>query len=119
ERLAQHEPGVLDEVMRIDGQVAGSVQHQVEARIPRDLLQHVVQKSESGRDVDPSAAGELDGGGELRLLALPRDPGLLLTQAAPRLRGRVRQALPSPRAGRLLRAESPGRLGSGSRRWCA
>ena len=56
--LAERDADVLDRVVLIDVEVAGGVQREVEAAVPREQLQHVIEKTDAGADVVASLAVE-------------------------------------------------------------
>ena len=69
----ERDPGVLDGVVLVDLQVALAVDPQVERGVLRQRLQHVIEKGDPGRDLRVSAAVQLDGDVQIRLLRLARD----------------------------------------------
>jgi len=68
DRLADDIAGVLGGVMKIDVKIALRIQLQVDQAVPRQLLQHVVKKSDPGRHLIGAAAVEIDGTADLRFL---------------------------------------------------
>ena len=73
QRLAEHDAGVLGGVVVVDVQVALGAQRDVDQAVARELLQHVVEKADAGRDVVLAGAVELDGGGDPGLLGVAFD----------------------------------------------
>ena len=47
-RLAERDAEVLDGVVLIDVEIAGRLQRQVEAAVPREQLQHVIEEADAG-----------------------------------------------------------------------
>src|SRR5690606_20296792 len=68
ERGAQRERGVLDRVVGVDVQVALGLHGQVEQTVLAELGQHVVEEADTGTDLDPSGAVEVDLDQHRRLL---------------------------------------------------
>jgi hypothetical protein len=61
EGLAEHDAGVLDRVMAIDVEIALGLHREVEAAVAPELVEHVVEERQAGRDVDDAgAAVEVD-----------------------------------------------------------
>ena len=50
-RLAERDADVLDGVVLIDVEIARRLQRQVEAAVPREQLEHVVEEADAGADV--------------------------------------------------------------------
>ena len=55
----------------------------VDQRMAGELLQHVVEEADAGRDVVGAGAVEIDGGRDLGLLGLARDGRLPLHEISP------------------------------------
>src|SRR5438132_13287880 len=51
--LAEHDAGILDEVMCIYMDIAGAAEVEVEPSIPRDLFEQMGEASEAARDIAP------------------------------------------------------------------
>ena len=66
-RLAERDAEILDGVMLIDVEIAGGVDLQVEAAVPREQLQHVIEKADAGADVVAALAFERERQRDLRL----------------------------------------------------
>ena len=60
ERLAEADGDVFDRVVRVDVEVAGRGDSQVEATVLADLIEHVVVERDAGRDLGVAGAVELD-----------------------------------------------------------
>ncbi len=62
ERLPERQRAVLDRVVVVDLEIARAFERQIEARVPGECCQHMVEKPDAGRDVRPAAAveGELE-----------------------------------------------------------
>ena len=71
--LAEDDPGILGGVMEVDVQVAFGAERDVDQAVTRQLLQHVVEKTDPGVDIIAPAAVEINGGGNLRLRRVARD----------------------------------------------
>src|SRR5205807_625439 len=82
---------ILRGVVEIDVQVALGLERDVDQRVARQLLQHMVEEADSCRHVIGAGAVEIDGGLDLGLLGGALDGGLslhggaLLASPAPRL----------------------------------
>ena len=76
ERLAEREGAVLDGVVIVDLEVALACQGQVEAGVPGQRAEHVVEEADAGRDLGPAGAVEaqLDLDRGLQGLAADRRP---------------------------------------------
>ena len=59
--------------MEIDVQVTRRLDREVDQAVARELLQHVVEKADAGRDVAGAAAVEIDGGADRGLARLALD----------------------------------------------
>jgi hypothetical protein len=77
-RLAQHDAGVLGRVVEVDVQVALGLQRDIDQRVAGQLLQHVVEEADAGRNVVGARAVEVDAGLDLGLLGGAIDGGLPL-----------------------------------------
>jgi len=62
--------------MKIDMQIAFGAQRQVDQAVARELLQHVIEEADAGRDVARTGAVEIDGAADLRLTRDALDAGL-------------------------------------------
>ncbi len=51
ERVAEHDADVFDGVVQIDFEIAGRGDNQIEARVLAELLEHVVEERNAGRDL--------------------------------------------------------------------
>src|SRR5207244_5109903 len=50
-RLAERDADIFDRMVLIDVEIAPGLQRQVEAAVPREELQHVIEKADPGPDV--------------------------------------------------------------------
>ena len=66
-RLAERDAEILDGVMLIDVEIAARVDRQVERAVPREQLQHVIEKADAGAHVVPALAVERERQRDLRL----------------------------------------------------
>ena len=71
--LADDDSAVLGGVVEIDVQVALGLQLDVDQAVARQLLQHVVEKTDAGGHGVVPGAVEIDGRGDLGLLGLALD----------------------------------------------
>ena len=76
--LAEHDAGILGRVVEVDVQVALGLERDVDQGVAGELLQHVVEEADAGRDVIGAGAVEIDGGLDLGLLGGALDGGLPL-----------------------------------------
>ena len=76
-------PRILRGVVEIDVQVALGLQRDVDQGVARELLQHVVEEADAGRDVIGAGAVEIDGRLDLGLLGGAIDGGLPLHGVLP------------------------------------
>ena len=60
DRLAERDAGILDRVMRVDVQVALGGDVDIDQRMPRDLVQHMVEEADAGRNVRHAGSVEVD-----------------------------------------------------------
>ena len=65
--VAERDADVLDGVMGIDIEIAAGVDREIEAAMPRDELEHVIEEAESGLDRVGAAAIEIQAKPNLRL----------------------------------------------------
>src|SRR6476659_2135567 len=72
-RLAEHDAAVLGGVVLIDMQVAFGLQEDVDHRMARELLDHVIEEADAGLDCIGAAAVEVDGRGDGGLLGAALD----------------------------------------------
>ncbi len=68
QRRSQREGAILDGVMLVDVQIAGAGELEREAAVLGDLFEHVIEKSQAGRDAARSLARQVE---------LDRDVGFL------------------------------------------
>ena len=59
-RLAERDADVLGGVVVVDVQVALGLDRDVDARVPRQQIEHVVEEADAGRDVGDALAVEID-----------------------------------------------------------
>ena len=64
----EHDASVLGGVVEIDVQVALGLERDVDQGVAGQLLQHVIEEADAGRDVIGAGAVEIDGRLDLRLL---------------------------------------------------
>ena len=74
--LAERDAGILDRVMRIDMQVALGRDLDVDQRMAGELLQHMIEKADAGRNLGHPRAVEIDADFEVRLLGLAGEEGV-------------------------------------------
>ena len=72
-RLADDIAGVLGGVVEVDVQIAHRAQRDVDQAVPGQLLEHVVEKADAGRDLGDAGAVEIDATGDLGLLGVAFD----------------------------------------------
>ena len=60
ERLAERDRRILGGVVLIDMQVAGRAQADVDQRVARELLEHMIEEADAGRDLIGAGAVEVD-----------------------------------------------------------
>ena len=70
ERLAEHDPGVLDGVVRAGVEVAGDVDGQVEPAVAGEQVEHVVEEADAGAARAGAAAVEAEGERDVGLARL-------------------------------------------------
>src|SRR5437016_308473 len=75
EQLPQHDADVFHGVVLVHVQVAGGFELQVEAAVPGEQLQHVIEEADAGRDAVLSAAFNFELAGDLRLLGITLHDG--------------------------------------------
>ena len=96
DRLADDIAGVLGRVVEIDVQIALRLQRDVDQAVLRELLEHVVEKPDAGRDLGRAGAVEIDPALDPRLpayCARPSRPAHRSPAAAPQPR---RHAIAAP-----------------------
>ena len=74
--LAERDPRILGRVVIVDVQVALRRQRDVDKRMARKLLDHVIEKADAGRDLVASGAVEVDARRNAGLLGLAFDARL-------------------------------------------
>ena len=72
-RFAERDAEVLDRVMLIDVEIAGGLDVEVEGAVPREQLQHVIEKPDAGRDGIAAASLDRQLQLDLRLVRLAID----------------------------------------------
>ena len=65
--------GVLDRVVVVDVQVALGLDRHVDQRMARQLVEHMVEEADAGRDVGLAGAVDIDGDRDLGFLGLAAD----------------------------------------------
>ena len=75
DRLTEREPGILHRMMKIDVEVALGGDVEVDQAVTGELIEHMVEKSDAGRDTGGPGPVEIDGDLELGLFGLARDGG--------------------------------------------
>ena len=65
--LAEHDAYVLDRMVRVDVEVAAGFDVQIEATVAGDLIEHVLEERQAGRDSRAPAAVDVDRDGDGRL----------------------------------------------------
>ena len=91
ERLAEHEAAVLDRMVIVDLEVAPAFEDQVEAGVPGERAEHVIEEADAGCDLGLAGAveGQLDLDRRLQGLAAHRRPARA-HPTIPARHGRVR-----------------------------
>ncbi len=74
--LAEHDAGIFGGVVLIDMQIALGLEGNVDQGVAGELLDHMVEEADAGRDLVGAGAVEIDGGGDRGFLgpALDRRP---------------------------------------------
>ena len=83
ERLAEDEAGVLDEVVGVALDVAGGVDAEVEEAVAGELLEHVVEHADAGRDLVAAGAVDVEGEGDAGLAGAAFDVGAAVISQLP------------------------------------
>ena len=78
-RLADGDAGILGGVVEVDMQIALRLHLEIDQAVARELLQHMVEKADAGRDLGTARAVEIDRDADLGFL------GLALTLRAARM----------------------------------
>src|SRR5712671_6207960 len=73
--LAHDITGVFGRVMEVDVQIAIGVQRQVDQAVSRELLEHVIEKTDAGRDLCGTGAVEIDPAGDSGFFGIAFDGG--------------------------------------------
>src|SRR5579885_2587296 len=81
DRLAERDAHVLGGVMMIDVEVALGLDRDVNARMPRQQVEHMVEEADAGGNARPAGAVEIDGDLDRGLLGVALDGGLSHVQA--------------------------------------
>src|SRR6185369_6328556 len=76
DRFADGDAGILGGVMEVDMKIALRLHIEVDQAVAGELLQHVIQETDAGRDFRPAGAVEIDGNRDLGLLGLARHRSL-------------------------------------------
>src|SRR5271166_4521263 len=76
QRLAQGDADVLDRVMIVDVAVALGPNGDVDKRVTRELIEHVIEKADACRDVGDARPVEIEANLDARLLGLAGDGAL-------------------------------------------
>ena len=72
-RLADDIAGVLGGVVKIDVQITLGIERDVDEAVLGELVEHVVEKTDAGRDLGGSAAVEIDPALDLRFFGVALD----------------------------------------------
>ena len=67
ERLAEGQPDVLDGVMAVDVEIAARGDHQIEAAVMSEELEHVIEKADAGAHLGGARAVERERHGDIGL----------------------------------------------------
>ena len=78
ESLTEGDTDILDGVMGVDVQIAGGLDLDIEHSVPRDLVQHVLQKRQAGIKRGVALTVKVYEHPDLRLKRIPADCGLAL-----------------------------------------
>ena len=73
DRHAERDADVLDGMMGVDGEIAIGLDVEIDDAVACDLVEHVIQKRDSGGEGGHAAAVEIDGDRDLRFLGIARD----------------------------------------------
>ena len=73
DRLAENDAGVLNRVVVVDVQVAVGADGDVDQRMARQLVQHVIEEADPGLHVVPAGAVEIDGNRNAGFTGLAED----------------------------------------------
>ncbi len=77
DRLANDDPGILGGVMKIDVEIALGRDLEIHQAVARQLLEHMVEKSNPGGDLIDPVAVEPDGGGDSGFLGTAKNHGFI------------------------------------------
>src|SRR6266478_3692608 len=83
--LADDVAGILGGVVEVDVEIAFGAQGDVDQAVARELLEHVIEKTDPGRDIIGTRAVEIDGALDSRFLGLAFDAGLAPGRVAQRV----------------------------------
>jgi hypothetical protein len=73
DRLTESYAGILDSVMLVDMKIAFCTYVDVDERVARELLQHMVEKADAGCDFGEASAVEIDADGDIGFLGFSRN----------------------------------------------
>ena len=74
-RLAERDADILGGVVVVDMQVAHRLDRDVDARMPGQQIEHMVEEADAGRDVGHAGAVEVHGDLDVGLFGLALDGG--------------------------------------------
>jgi hypothetical protein len=74
-RLSENDADILGRVMLIDMEVTLGLDCEVKETVTGDLVEHVIEETDAGRDHGLSASVEIDGDGNVGLLCAALDGG--------------------------------------------
>ena len=73
DRLTQSYAGILDSMMLVDMEIARRVDLDIDQRMARELLQHMVEKADAGCDIGKAGAVESDADHDIGFLGFSRN----------------------------------------------
>ena len=74
-RLAERDADILGGVVMVDMQIALGLDRDVDARMPRQQIEHVIEEADAGRDLRAAGAVEIDFDLDVGFLGLALDGG--------------------------------------------
>ena len=74
-RHAERDADVFDRVVGVDDEIAIGLDIDIDEAVTHDLVEHVIEKRNAGRERSETAAIEIDADGDLRFFGVARDAG--------------------------------------------